>query len=118
MLQKEVALRLAAEADTDDYGRLSVMVQYHCHVEHLFNVPPSAFHPPPKVQSSIVRLTPYREFPHVAKDYALFADVVRHAFGQLVDDNAWEQISVKSDLRAEDLTVEDFVNISNVLSQR
>ncbi len=127
MLQKEVALRLAAKSDDDDYGRLSVMVQYHCEVELLFDVPPMAFHPPPKVNSSIVRLVPYREYPVVAKDYALFESVVKHAFGQrrktlrnslrdLVDAESWERMPVASDLRAENLSVKDFVAISNELA--
>jgi 16S rRNA (adenine1518-N6/adenine1519-N6)-dimethyltransferase len=127
MLQKEVALRLAAAHDTDDYGRLSVMMQYHCKVELLFDVPPSAFHPPPKVQSSIVRLTPYRAYPHAAKNYKLFADVVRHAFGHrrktlrnslvaMVQPEQWDNLPVKKELRAEDLTVADFVALSNALS--
>jgi 16S rRNA (adenine1518-N6/adenine1519-N6)-dimethyltransferase len=127
MLQKEVAERLAAEADTDDYGRLSVMVQYHCKVELLFDVPPGAFHPPPKVQSSIVRLTPYHSLPHPVSNYQLFESVVKHAFGQrrktlrnslkeLVDAETWERLPIRSDLRAEDLTVKDFVTISNALT--
>ena len=127
MLQKEVAERLAAAADTEDYGRLSVMMQYHCKVELLFNVPPGAFHPPPKVESSIVRLTPYPTYPWPAKDYDLFASVVKHAFGQrrktlrnslreLVSAETWERLSIRSDLRAEDLSVKDFVEISNTLS--
>lgn len=128
MLQKEVAERMAAAADTDDYGRLSVMVQYHCEVELLFNVPASAFFPPPKVESSIVRLVPYREFPHQAKNYDLFADVVRHAFGQrrktlrnslkeLVTDDIWTQLNIDPQLRAENLTVAEFVKISNAIDE-
>lgn len=127
MLQKEVADRLAAPADTEDYGRLSVMMQYHCEVDLLFDVPPSAFFPPPKVQSSIVRLIPYRELPYPAKNYEVFSSVVKHAFGQrrktlrnslkqLVDAETWERIPVRSDLRAEDLNVKDFVVISNALN--
>lgn len=60
MLQKEVVERLAATPGGGDWGRLSIMVQYHCRVEHLFNVGPGAFNPPPKVDSAIVRLTPLR----------------------------------------------------------
>jgi 16S rRNA (adenine1518-N6/adenine1519-N6)-dimethyltransferase len=126
MLQKEVAERLAAGAGTDHYGRLSVMVQYHCQVDLLFNVPPNAFYPPPQVQSSIVRLKPYREYPYPAKDYALFENVVRQAFGQrrktlrnslkkLIDNGAWASIPVHSDLRPEELSVKDFVAISNAI---
>lgn len=128
MLQKEVALRLAAMPDEDDYGRLSVMVQYHCAVELLFDVPPMAFHPPPKVNSSIVRLIPHQQLPEPAEDYQLFASVVKHAFGQrrktlrnslrdLVDAESWERMPVASDLRAENLSVKDFVAISNVLTK-
>ncbi len=59
MLQKEVVERLAAGPGGGDWGRLSIMVQYHCRVEHLFNVGPGAFNPPPKVDSAIVRLVPH-----------------------------------------------------------
>lgn len=61
MLQKEVVNRLSAEPHSKAYGRLSVMIQAHCDVEPLFDVPPQAFHPAPKVESSIVRLTPRAE---------------------------------------------------------
>jgi 16S rRNA (adenine1518-N6/adenine1519-N6)-dimethyltransferase len=127
MLQKEVAERLAAPADSEHYGRLSVMVQYHCQADLLFDVPPDAFHPPPKVTSSIIRLTPHREYPHVARDYALFEAIVKHAFGQrrktlrnslktIISNEQWEHISMRSDLRAENLTVQDFVKLSNRVS--
>jgi 16S rRNA (adenine1518-N6/adenine1519-N6)-dimethyltransferase len=64
MLQKEVVDRLAAQPGTKAFGRLTVMVQYACEVEHLFNVPPEAFFPKPKVDSAIVRLTPYTSSPY------------------------------------------------------
>jgi 16S rRNA (adenine1518-N6/adenine1519-N6)-dimethyltransferase len=126
MLQKEVAERLAAPVASDAYGRLSVMVQYHCHVECLFDVPNHAFNPPPKVTSSIVRLTPYQTKPALAQDYASFAEIVREAFGQrrktlrnslkkLIDDTTWEKLPIRSDLRAENLSVADFVTLSNTL---
>lgn len=124
MLQKEVAERLAAAADTEHYGRLSVMVQYHWQVELLFNVPASAFYPPPQVESSMIRLVPHRELPYPAKNYALFEEIVKKAFGQrrktlrnslktIISDEVWERIPLRSDLRAENLTVSDFVMMSN-----
>ena len=61
MLQKEVVLRLAADAGTNNYGRLSIMAQYFCRVDSLFEVPPEAFDPRPKVYSAIVRMAPYTE---------------------------------------------------------
>jgi 16S rRNA (adenine1518-N6/adenine1519-N6)-dimethyltransferase len=127
MLQKEVADRLAAKANSQAYGRLSVMMQYHCKVELLFDVAPHSFYPPPKVQSSIVRLTPYREYPHVAKNYDLFAEIVKHAFGQrrktlrnslskIIDATTWEKIkTVSQTQRPEAITVKDFVDLSNIV---
>ncbi|AJP47594.1 16S rRNA methyltransferase [Rugosibacter aromaticivorans] len=58
MLQKEVVDRMVAEPGSSAFGRLSVMLQYHYHMECLFTVPPDAFEPPPKVMSAIVRLIP------------------------------------------------------------
>lgn len=123
MLQKEVADRLAACANTPEYGRLSVMVQYHCEVEILFDVPPQAFSPPPKVWSSIIRLKPYRKLPYPAKNYDAFAAIVKAAFGQrrkqlrnslkeFIDDNIWAKFPALSHARAENLTVKDFVELS------
>ena len=58
MLQLEVVERLAAKPGNKNWGRLGVMAQFQCEVEQLFEVPPEAFFPPPKVQSAIVRLIP------------------------------------------------------------
>lgn len=58
MLQKEVVLRMTAAPKSKDYGRLSIIAQWLCHVTRLFDVPPTAFRPQPKVVSSIVRLEP------------------------------------------------------------
>lgn len=126
MLQKEVADRLSAAPNTDHYGRLSVMVQYHCEVEVLFDVSPDSFSPPPKVQSSVIRLLPLPAPLLKAEDEALFADVVKQAFSQrrktlrnslknLVDDKRWKNIPLAPSARAETLSVQDFVMISNIL---
>ena len=82
MLQKEVVERMAAKPGGGDWGRLSIMVQYHCRVEHLFNVGPGSFSPPPKVDSAIVRLTPYDTLPHPAQDARALDRIVREAFNQ------------------------------------
>ncbi|OHC61386.1 MAG: 16S rRNA (adenine(1518)-N(6)/adenine(1519)-N(6))-dimethyltransferase [Rhodocyclales bacterium RIFCSPLOWO2_02_FULL_63_24] len=58
MLQKEVVDRMVAEPGNKDFGRLSVMLQYHYHMERMFIVPPGAFNPPPKIDSAIVRMIP------------------------------------------------------------
>jgi 16S rRNA (adenine1518-N6/adenine1519-N6)-dimethyltransferase len=127
MLQKEVVQRLAAGPDDDEYGRLSVMVQYFCTVEHLFDVPPGAFKPAPKVTSAIVRLRPHREYKEQATDTALLRDLVRTAFSQrrktlrncikpLIVDLDPEDLPVDLSLRPENLGIADYVRLSNKIS--
>lgn len=125
MLQKEVVDRLAAKSGDDAYGRLSIMVQYHCEVKYLFHVPPSAFYPPPKVDSSVVRLIPHVSYPHMAHDYEHFAHLVKEAFShrrktlrnalkQMVSDELWEKSKIDPHLRPEELGVADYVSLSNL----
>lgn len=127
MLQKEVVQRLAAGPDDDEYGRLSVMVQYFCTVEHLFDVPPGAFKPAPKVTSAIVRLRPHREYKEQATDTALLRDLVRTAFSQrrktlrncikpLIVDLDPQDLPVDLSLRPENLGIADYVRLSNKIS--
>ncbi len=126
MLQKEVVERMAAEPGDDAYGRLSIMVQYYCQVHYLFTVKPGAFKPPPKVDSAIVALLPYGELPYKAHDEILFADIVREAFNHrrkvlrnslrpFIDNDLWPKLSVSPEQRAEELSVQDYVNITNTL---
>jgi 16S rRNA (adenine1518-N6/adenine1519-N6)-dimethyltransferase len=82
MVQKEVADRIAAEPGRRDFGMLSATTQLYAHVENLFTLPPSAFSPPPKVHSSVLRLTidPQQEKLGVADDG--FINFLRLSFGQ------------------------------------
>ena len=82
MLQKEVVDRMAAEPGSKVYGRLSVMLQLVCQVEPLLAVPPSAFQPPPNVDSAVVRLIPRQPAERPQGDARAIARVVRAAFGQ------------------------------------
>lgn len=127
MLQKEVVNRLAAGPGEKAYGRLGIMVQYHCRVEPLVDVPPTAFNPRPKVDSAVVRLTPYRSPPVPVKDIKQFEQVVRSAFGQrrktvrnnlkgMINPTALEALGIDPDLRAENLTLQMFAAISDTLS--
>ena len=129
MLQKEVVERMVAAPSTPDYGRLSVMLQYKLQMDYLVTVPPDAFDPAPKVESAFVRCVPYATLPFVAQDEALFAKVVLAAFGQrrktlrntlkgLLDDDGFAQLQLDSQLRAENLSVEHFVQIANFLSAK
>ncbi|MDE2165789.1 MAG: 16S rRNA (adenine(1518)-N(6)/adenine(1519)-N(6))-dimethyltransferase RsmA [Alphaproteobacteria bacterium] len=81
MFQKEVALRLAAKPGTSEYGRLSVLTQWLAYVERLFDVTPKAFVPPPKVTSTLVRLTP-RPKPQAPCDQDALERVTAAVFGQ------------------------------------
>lgn len=127
MLQLEVVQRLAAQVGDDQYGRLGIMAQYYCQVDHLFDVPPGAFHPQPKVTSAIVRLTPHRQQKLVATDTAMLQDVVRTAFSQrrktlrnclktLISELQPENLPVDLSLRPENLSLADYVTLSNTLS--
>jgi len=81
MMQKEVVDRLAASPRTKSYGRLSVMTQWRCTVEPLFDVNPRAFVPPPKVTSTVVRLTP-RATPLAPCTFPRLEEVTAAAFNQ------------------------------------
>lgn len=129
MLQREVVERMAAAPDSPEYGRMSVMLQYRWKIEPLFDVPPSAFHPPPKVWSSVVRMTPYGAPPHPAVDETLFAEVVARAFGQrrktlrntlreLMSQKDFESLGIDPGARGEVLGVPEFVRIGNYLAAR
>lgn len=127
MLQKEVADRLAASISTKDYGRLSVMVQYYCQVDKQFEVPREAFFPPPKVTSAIVYLKPKEERPLTPEQETLFATLVREAFSHrrktlrnclksMASDACWQRAGINPALRAENLTVDQFVLLTKTLS--
>ncbi len=126
LLQKEVVDRLASEPHSKSYGRLSVMVQYYCKVEKLFQVPPGAFSPPPKVDSALVRLTPWQPPPHPAKNMGTFARLVKTAFSQrrkmlrkslagMVNPDIFAIAEIESDKRPENLSVAEFVRLANAL---
>jgi len=126
MLQKEVVERMASEPGSGQFGRLSVMVQYRCKVEKLFIVPAEAFDPRPKVESAIVRLTPYQSLPFIARNEKDLANLVTQAFSQrrktlrnclknLLDEKQIESVDIDPKRRPETLSVEEFVNLANLL---
>jgi len=126
MLQKEVVERMAATPDSGTYGRLSVMVQRYCQVERILTVGPGAFNPPPKVDSSVVRLTPWESAPVTIDDEEHFQEVVRAAFSQrrktlrnslraLVTTEQFESAGVDPVRRAETLSLEEFALLSNTV---
>ena len=80
MLQQEVVKRMAASPGSKAWGKLSVMCQYYCQVDHLFDVPPEAFTPAPRVMSSIVRLVPHERPPVSISDFDAFESLLSRSF--------------------------------------
>ena len=120
MLQLEVVERLAASPGSKDWGRLGVMTQFRCEVEQLFEVPPEAFYPPPKVRSAVVRLTPHPEPQYPNIDPASLGRVVTQAFSQrrktlrnnfkgMMEDDDFGGLAIDPSARAETLSIADFV---------
>ena len=126
MLQLEVVERLAARPGSKHWGRLGIMAQYYCAVEQLFEVPPEAFYPPPRVQSAIVRLTPHQQSPWAACDPQKLRQVVQQAFAQrrktlrnnlkgLLDDAGIEALGLDPAARAETLELSHFIRLCNAI---
>lgn len=129
MLQKEVVMRMVAAPGTEEYGRLSVMLQYRFRMGRLFDVPPGAFRPAPKVMSSIVRMAPLPPEELGAQDEVLLGRIVTTAFGQrrktlkntlreFVTEADFEALGIDSGLRGEKLSLAQFVAIANHCSAR
>lgn len=129
MLQKEVVERMVAQPSTPAYGRLSVMLQYRFAMEKLLEVPPQAFRPAPKVDSAVVRMTPYAALPHPARDEAGLERVVMAAFGQrrktlrntlktCLAEHEIAALGIDPSARAENLGVAEFVRLADHLAGR
>jgi 16S rRNA (adenine1518-N6/adenine1519-N6)-dimethyltransferase len=127
MFQKEVVDRLTAAPRTKDYGRLSVLTQHVCDVRRLFDIPASAFVPPPKVVSSVAQITPRPATERLA-DLAPLERLTAAAFGQrrkmlrgslagvFADPVATlEGLGLSPTARAEELSVPDFVRLAGAL---
>jgi 16S rRNA (adenine1518-N6/adenine1519-N6)-dimethyltransferase len=127
MLQKEVVDRMAAGPGSKVYGRLGVMLQAYCRVTPLFDVPPGAFRPPPKVDSAVVRLVPKPDAEIAVRDRGMYARVVRDAFSQrrktlrnalsnVCDADAIAAAGIEPSLRAEQVPVDAFIALANALA--
>lgn len=124
MLQKDVVDRIVAKPNNKIFGRLSVMIQAYCHTQALFTIAPNCFFPPPKVQSTIVQLRPKEDVDIIS--FRTFSNVVRLAFGQrrktlrnslknLVTPQIFTQLAIDPKLRAENLSVNQFIILANSL---
>lgn len=129
LLQKEVAERLIAQPKCHQYGKLSIMAQYHAKMNIVFYVKSSAFNPKPKVESAMVEFIPYKDLPITANNYEHFNQLVTTAFSQrrkilsnslknVCSKSDWELLNLNPTARAEQLSVHDFVKISNFLVEK
>ena len=132
MVQKEVADRMASGPDSKDYGVLSVSLQYCCEVKKVMDVPAEAFIPSPKVDSAVVQLVPKRDDRPRAKDEALMRRLVKAGFAQrrktlinALSGGGFEKEKLLSALaacgiepsrRAETLSIEEFIRLSDAVS--
>ena len=129
MIQREVALRMASQPGSKQYGILSVLIQAWYDVEYLFTVEPSVFNPPPKVQSAVIRMT-RNEVQHLGCDEELFKRVVKTTFNQRrkmlrvslrqllpADSPFFTLHSSLLTLRPEQLSIAQFVELTNAVSQ-
>lgn len=124
LLQAEVAERLSASAGSKSYGRLSLAVQLYGEVEIVLRVPPEAFDPPPKVQSALVRIQ--RKNVQGPRDFQVFDTLVRQVFSQrrkmlrrsLGDEDVLQAAGVEPTARPEQLCLDDFVRLSDLMSMR
>jgi 16S rRNA (adenine1518-N6/adenine1519-N6)-dimethyltransferase len=128
MLQKEVVDRIISQPNCKVYGRLSVILQYYFECSLVLNIPPEVFYPKPKVDSAILRLKPRTDKPAL-KDFELFAHVVKSSFAhrrktlhnnlkEILKEKGMssESLPINTKLRAENLSVNDFVELANFLS--
>ncbi len=132
LVQREVALRLTAKPGSTHFGALSVRVQYLATVQFICDVPAKAFQPPPKVDSAVIRLVP-RLLSQPAQDPAHLEKLIRMGFSSkrkmlrnnlksLIDpdqlNHLLEQLNVSPQARAEDLSVENWIALSDALKAR
>jgi len=127
MLQKEVIDRMVAAPKTSDYGRLSVMLQAYYDMDHLFDVPPECFDPPPRVMSAIVRMVPKAAEVRANIPGSVFSRVVSTAFSQrrkmlrntwadVVPEAIAAQAGIALTARAEEIAPAQFVHVAQMLA--
>jgi 16S rRNA (adenine1518-N6/adenine1519-N6)-dimethyltransferase len=128
MLQKEVVDRMVSMTNSKAYGRLSVMTQVYFITEKLFDISENVFIPKPKVKSSFIRLLPRKLVFTNDMHEEVFSDVVKSAFegrrkmirkslNNYLNDNDYNNINIDPKLRAENLTVDDYLLISKYVCQ-
>ncbi|MGB6242870.1 MAG: 16S rRNA (adenine(1518)-N(6)/adenine(1519)-N(6))-dimethyltransferase RsmA [Castellaniella sp.] len=128
MLQREVIDRMVARPGDSQYGRLSVMLQARYRMVHLFDVPPDAFDPPPKVMSAIVRMRPlaadaWRKpvdpmvFDRlVARVFEHRRKMIRGSLGDWAGRLDWDALGIANTVRPQELSVTQFLDMADALA--
>jgi 16S rRNA (adenine1518-N6/adenine1519-N6)-dimethyltransferase len=127
MLQKEVVDRLAAAPGGRDFGRLTIMLGHRLQVVHLFDVPPEAFSPPPRIMSAVVRLRPLPPGTFDAVDESMLGSIVKAAFSKrrktlrnalrgVVEIEVIEAAGLDPTLRPEQVGIGEWIRLANRLS--
>lgn len=136
MIQREVARRICAKAGEPEYSSFGILVQWYTEPEILFDVPPSCFVPQPKVTSSVIRMKKRAQPPVPVKDEKLMFSLIRAAFNQrrktLVNavssgvsqiektdvEQALEQLGLDLRVRGEELSVEIYAKLADILTEK
>lgn len=128
MLQREVAERLAAPPGGSDYGRLTIACQACCQVEIAMDVPSWCFDPAPKVESSVLRMTPLASPPGPAlrrslgqvtqRAFSMRRKVLRHSLGRMFDEQALASCGVSLRQRPEELNVGQYLALARLALER
>lgn len=125
MLQREVVDRITATPNTSDWGRLAVWCDLLCERKRLFDVPPSAFHPKPKVTSAIVQLPPLpkprfqverKKLEHILnKSFTQRRKMLRSSLKGVISEEQMENLGIQPTRRPETLSTEEFCKLANLL---
>ncbi|MGR8948101.1 MAG: 16S rRNA (adenine(1518)-N(6)/adenine(1519)-N(6))-dimethyltransferase RsmA [Gammaproteobacteria bacterium] len=128
MLQKEVVERMCAQPGNGTYGRLTILTQTHCTTQNVFSVPPSAFRPPPKVDSAVVRLRPLNK--NIGENVrTALATLTQQAFSQrrkklktglktLFSPTELQDLGIDPEQRPDMVSVDSYVKLAKLLAQR
>lgn len=128
MLQKEVVDRIVAKPGCKAYGRLSIIIQYHCDAEALFDVPPDSFYPQPKVDSAFVRLIPHQHSPYPAVDLPSFERFIACAFAtrrktlannlkSILSADKISALGIDPTLRPEQINITEYVQLAKFVNK-
>lgn len=126
MLQKEVVQRICAQPNSSHYGKLTIMLQYKFKCRYLLDVPPESFYPAPKVDSAIISLTPRLDYNWQNINEDKLNKVVSQAFNQrrktisnslklIIDVEQLQKLNINPQNRAENLTIEEFIQLSQLI---